>query len=101
MLLVPPWDGGGGDGVVRQLVDVLLRVLGPLGPEEDVRKHMTALRSAMESALDLTPQSVGGAASPRSIPLRTRRKRSSLVLGHLRSWGPMQVAEHPVESSAS
>lgn len=93
MLLVPPWDGGGGDGVVWQLVDVLLRVLGPLGPEEDVRKHMPALRSAMEAALDLAPQAVSGAASPHPPCPSTRCARSSLILGHLRLQDLVQVAE--------
>ena len=54
MLLVPVWDGSEGDGVLRQLVDALLLVLGPLGPGDDVRAHMPTLRAAMDVAHEVS-----------------------------------------------
>lgn len=61
MLLVPAWDGSPDDGALRLLVDALLEVLAPLGPRDDVRAHMSALRATLEASLAAAPQHVRSA----------------------------------------
>lgn len=49
MLLVPRWLENGDDQCIPRIVDALLLMLGPLGPNEDVRYHMHHLRAAVAS----------------------------------------------------
>jgi hypothetical protein len=59
MIVVPCWDSSDDDSVLKALAEALLRVMGGLGPQDDVRRFTKDVQLAVHAAVAGTAASKG------------------------------------------